>query len=179
VPQNRVLIFSYPFTTLLAYMNRAVTTKQKAFAQNYIDPNSPTFGNGTQSALRAGYSKSGNKDVAKSIASETLRKPYVQTYMSALLDKIGLNHEVRLLALYDVITAKHRVTVTETEHSDGSKTVSTTRAPVRDADRIKAIDVLYKVDGSYARAGAEGEAARKEYEDMRKRIMREVGPKPK
>src|SRR3989344_4997841 len=71
-----------------------LSLKQKLFCQAYID----TLGNGTRAVLQAGYSiskKDGHPDrnLAKSIASENLTKPYILTYINTLLEKAGLNDE--------------------------------------------------------------------------------------
>ena len=62
-----------------------LTDKQERFCQEYlIDLN------GTQAAIRAGYSK----DTAKEIASENLTKPNIQERVKALQQQISLRLEI-------------------------------------------------------------------------------------
>lgn len=58
---------------------RKLTIKQKKFADEYI-----ISGNGTQSAIKAGYSKK----TAGVIADENLKKPYIASYIANKLKKI-------------------------------------------------------------------------------------------
>jgi len=64
-----------------------LTEKQKKFCNEYlIDLN------GTQAAIRAGYSKK----TAYSIAEENLRKPDIKTYIKAKQDKLKAKTEITL-----------------------------------------------------------------------------------
>ena len=62
-----------------------LTAKQKQFCIEYLKD----F-NGTQSAIRAGYSK----DTAAVIASENLIKPYIKEYIKILADEL-LNDDIQ------------------------------------------------------------------------------------
>ena len=79
-------------------MEKKLTLKQNKFVKEYIKT-----GNGTQSAIKAGYSKS----TAKVIASENLTKPYVkekiEKVMSEVSDKIGLTAEKVLSKLNNIL----------------------------------------------------------------------------
>ncbi|WP_110956218.1 terminase small subunit [Anaerosinus massiliensis] len=57
-----------------------MTVKQQAFADYYIE-----LGNGTEAAIRAGYSKK----TAKVIANENLNKPYLRQYIDERLQQIA------------------------------------------------------------------------------------------
>ncbi len=50
-----------------------LSAKQASFVQNYADPASETYNNGTQSAIKAGYSVK----TAYSISEENLKKPAI------------------------------------------------------------------------------------------------------
>lgn len=59
-------------------MDKKLTEKQKRFADYYIET-----GNGTEAAIKAGYSE----NTAKEIASENLTKPNIKNYIDKLLQK--------------------------------------------------------------------------------------------
>lgn len=87
-------------------MARAITKKQKEFADEYLQT-----GNATQSALKVYDTDS--LDVAKSIGSENLTKPNVEKYLqekslkaAEVINEImihGENDNVRLNAAKDVL----------------------------------------------------------------------------
>lgn len=61
-----------------------LTLKQAKFAKEYIKS-----GNGTQAAIKAGYSKNS----AQEIASENLSKPIVRNEIQSAAEKLGINAE--------------------------------------------------------------------------------------
>ena len=156
-------------------MSRELTLKQKTFAKAYTAIGTKTFANGRQSALLAYNAK--NPETAGAIATETLSKPYVKFYISQLLDEIDLGVEVRSRVVREVIQGSQTPTITETTHPNGSVTTTKVTRPVCATARLKAVDLLNRMDGTYSRAGVESEVARREYEDLRSRVMRQVGPK--
>lgn len=62
-----------------------LTAKQRKFCEEYLVDR-----NGTQSAIRAGYSKA----TAQQIATENLSKPLIRQYLQGLLDQQGLDTKV-------------------------------------------------------------------------------------
>lgn len=56
-----------------------LTIKQKAFCEEYV----ANFGNGTQAAIKAGYSK------AAETAYENLRKPHIKEYIKSLSERVN------------------------------------------------------------------------------------------
>lgn len=79
-------------------MEKKLTRKQNIFIKEYIKT-----GNGTQSAIKAGYSEK----TAKIIASENLTKPYIkqkiERTMSEVANQIGMTAEKILLKLNEVL----------------------------------------------------------------------------
>lgn len=65
--------------------NLDLTEKQKRFCEEYVIDL-----NGTQAAIRAGYSE----DTARSIASENFTKPNIQLYLSKLQKKLSDKTEI-------------------------------------------------------------------------------------
>lgn len=74
-----------------------LTLKQKTFCENYVALGSDTFGNGTKSALAAGYSEKG----AAQTGSVLLRNPKIQRKIQQLhteyLAKLGVTKESVIL----------------------------------------------------------------------------------
>lgn len=64
--------------------SKRLTIKQKKFVAEVIKS-----GNGTQAAIKAGYSKNS----AQEIASENLSKPIIQAEIKSIADKLGINAE--------------------------------------------------------------------------------------
>ncbi|MEK7498139.1 MAG: terminase small subunit [Patescibacteria group bacterium] len=126
-----------------------LSLKQKLFCQAYVE----TRGNATEAVLRAGYSlskKNGHPDrnLAKSIASENLTKPYISEYIKELLDKSGLNNENVAIQLKFLIS----------QFSDLSV-------------KLRAIDVYYKKTGAYAPEKQEVNSQFEISDDQLKRIL--------
>ena len=76
--------------SILPDVGTRLTPKEQIFAEAYANPVSPTFSNGTHSALVAYDTDDDN--TAASIASVTLRKPKVQTYVQAILEAHNLGY---------------------------------------------------------------------------------------
>ena len=75
---------------------KQLTHKEELFCQEYIKD----F-NGTQAAIRAGYSPK----TARSIASENLTKPYIKARIKVILDDIGLTKEAVTKMFEDISTS--------------------------------------------------------------------------
>lgn len=144
---------------LTSNMTPKLTKKQRGFVKDYL-----ATGNGTQAAL-ANY-ETNNIDVAKSIASENLTKPYIQQAVSKVIDK-------------DLLTEKHLELLEQTridyfvfpkwmeddeivihvEDATGIKVLNVRETEkgkmafyaIADAQaRGKALDLAYKLRGDYA-----------------------------
>ena len=68
---------------------RKLNPRQRRFIKAYTDPKSPTFSNGTKTAVAVGYSKTS----AQQIASENLSKPMIQSEMTSVMDAAGATRE--------------------------------------------------------------------------------------
>lgn len=71
-------------------MTSELPPRRAAFVAAYADPNSPTFGNGTQSAIAAGFSDGPSARVA---AVRALASDSVQTSVRATLERAGISHD--------------------------------------------------------------------------------------
>jgi phage terminase small subunit len=147
--------------------NKALTPKQKRFCEEYlIDLN------GTQAAIRAGYSK----DSAKEIASENLTKLNIKTEIERLQrvrsEKLEISANEVLQKIRDIafsdITKTMTVTIAEFEdlpesvrlciskfktftrsYDVGEETISETTVELWFWDKMKAFDMLNKHIGFY------------------------------
>lgn len=110
-----------------------LTLKQKLFCQHYIKNGY----NATQAAISAGYSK----NAAKVLGYETLTKPYVKKYiaetMKETLEKLGAGIDYRVKALKQCVDAG----LQGKANKDGCVDIDGV---------VKTIDVINKMDGSYA-----------------------------
>jgi len=153
----------------------SLTLKQRTLVEAYTDPHSPTYGNKTQSYLRASpnvtYKTAGAEGVT------TLAKPRVQLAVKEELEAIGIGRKVRNEVLRSIVSGSHRQTVEQT-YQDGDKirkqtTISTPRAH----DQVSAIRELNKIDGTYAEAAVAGDIARDEYHRLLDNVVGEaLGP---
>jgi phage terminase small subunit len=117
-----------------------MTDKQKRFCEEYL-----IDCNGTQAAIRAGYSE----QTAKQIASENLAKPDLQTYIAELMEDrrkatIASAEEV-LEYLTSVVRgqSKSHYIVVEGQ-GEGVSVASVMEKPPAENDRLKAAELLGK-----------------------------------
>src|SRR5262245_46301323 len=103
----------------------ALTIKQRRFVKHYLET-----GNGTEAAMVA-YDVA-DRNTARSIGTENLRKPAVQDAVAELLDAGGLRDE-KLLAIH--------------AHYLG---LCTSDNPRLKAIGLKALDMAYRLKGAYA-----------------------------
>lgn len=117
-----------------------MTDKQKRFCEEYL-----IDCNGTQAAIRAGYSE----QTAKQIASENLAKPDLQNYIAELMEDrrkatIASAEEV-LEYLTSVVRgqSKSHYIVVEGQ-GEGVSVASVMEKPPAENDRLKAAELLGK-----------------------------------
>ncbi len=116
---------------------KPLTDKQENFAQEYIKDY-----NGTQAAIRAGYSK----DTAAVIASENLRKPNIELRINTLREEIYKRNQVTIDEVISGLGEFFRLDIGEVFNEDGSvKEISDLSERARKA--IKNIKIQeYKYD---------------------------------
>ena len=102
----------------------ALTTKQQAFADYYIE-----CGNATEAAKRAGYSES----TAQQIGSENLSKPLISEYIAARMEEQTKKRVADANEVIEFYTAVMRGEVKDQFGLDSSL-----------SDRLKAADSLAK-----------------------------------
>ena len=99
-----------------------LNARQKAFCEFYV-----ASGNATDAAIKAGYKEKN----ARFIGSENLTKANIKKYIEELQEKAKGNR---------IMTAIERREFLTSMIKDGV---------VKDTDRLKALDILNKMDGEY------------------------------
>ena len=99
-----------------------LNARQKSFCEFYV-----ASGNATDAAIKAGYKEKN----ARFIGSENLTKANVKKYIEELQEKAKGNR---------IMTAIERREFLTSMIKDGA---------VKDIDRLKALDILNKMDGEY------------------------------
>lgn len=99
-----------------------LNARQKAFCEYYV-----VSGNATEAAIKAGYKEKN----ARFIGSENLTKANIKEYIEELQEKAKGNR---------IMTAIERREFLTSMIKDGA---------VKDTDRLKALDILNKMDGEY------------------------------
>ncbi|MGM0168250.1 phage terminase small subunit [Enterococcus sp. AZ135] len=125
-----------------------LTPKQKAFADEYII----NGGNATQAAIKAGYSKK----TAGRIAGQNLKKLEIVKYMASKVKPIeeerDFSIEDAMNNLIDLLTGKPITSQSkQIDHLQGNKLVKdmTYQYSADPDQRIKALDIYFKVTGAY------------------------------
>ena len=138
LPQLRVLFGAARF--LISGKEDGMTPKQQRFCEEYL-----IDCNGTQAAIRAGYSK----HTADRIASENLGKPEIQAYLQTLMSE---RQKATIASAEEVLEYLTSVVRGETKSAylavvgtgDGmSEATIVDKAPA-EADRLKAAELLGK-----------------------------------
>lgn len=99
-----------------------LNARQKSFCEYYV-----ASGNATDAAIKAGYKEKN----ARFIGSENLTKANIKKYIEELQEKAKGNR---------IMTAIERREFLTSMIKDGA---------VKDTDRLKALDILNKMDGEY------------------------------
>ena len=150
---------------------RKLTPKQKLFADSYTDiTNKKTFGNGTQSVLKA-YNTD-KPDTAKALAVEILASPNVQSYIEQLNAQAGNSIEERSKILAQVTSGTLVSQVSSTQYDKDGNVISRTVVDkgVPASQILRAIDLSNKVEGIYNRANVQEHVAKRAYDDRMKEL---------
>ncbi len=134
--------------------------REQIFIRAYADPTSPTFNNARRSMLAASPHLA--IDSASAKATEILHKPQVRSAIHTILDRHNLGTDTRVSILKEIASTD---SIDTTQLDKDGNTVSITRSSnVR--NKLKAIDIANKLDGSYARAGEIAKAEGKTLEPI-------------
>lgn len=121
-----------------------MTARQKRFCEEFVKT-----GNAKQSAISAGYSEK----TAKQMGTENLSKPDLQSYIQDLQKKIKNENILDAKKMQEVLTS---IILQESEEEvivvegcgDGISEAVTKTKTASNADRIKAIQLLARMQGA-------------------------------
>ncbi len=124
-------------------ISRKLKPRQRKFIAHYTDPTKETFGNGTRSAIAAGYSEKS----AAEIASENLTKPKIQCeierVIESALDEAGATRKKVAEVLHNGLEAK----TTRVFCQDGKLIYS---EPLEDhPTQVRAAEVVGRMRGDF------------------------------
>lgn len=88
-----------------------MTDKQKRFCEEYVIDS-----NGTQAAIRAGYSP----DTANAISSENLTKPYIKEYIQKLQDEISERNKITVDECVQILAKLARFDISDLYDENGN-----------------------------------------------------------
>lgn len=153
---------------------KKINIQHKLFIDNFIDIDNPkTFNNQTQSYAAAFPATS--LESARRSASQLMTKPDVQTEMERLIDQIGLESKVRLNVIKDIMTGVDvQETVTTSTDTEGKEYTSTVLKSPTASDKLKSIDILYKVDGTYDKNRVKADVISTELKSIMRRQRKEL-----
>lgn len=144
---------------------KALTGRQKRFAENYTNPDSDTFLNGTQSALQAGYAQ--NPKQAAVTAHNNIRKENVLSYMEQLNRDNGYGIEDRSSIRGNIAKGLYSPKTISTHYDeDGNprgKTVVEKQVTIDQL--IKLDDLTNRVEGVYNKANVAEHVAKREHDE--------------
>lgn len=121
-----------------------MTEKQKRFCEEFVKT-----GNAKQSAIKAGYSEK----TAKQIGQKLLTRVDLQNYIKELSDEIKTENIINAREMQEVLTSiilkqsEEDVIVVE-GCGDGVSEAVTKKKTASNADRIKAIQLLARMQGA-------------------------------
>lgn len=148
--------------------SKKLSLKERTFVTAIASPGSPTYGNGTQSVLKAGYDVS--LPQASKYAWELRRKPEIALAIDQLFNKHNLGIEVRTRKLTAILSSDISVT---TQKDKNGKVVAVTEAP-NTKYQLQALHMVNKMDGTYARAETIGHAQGKAIEPLIEEYSRKL-----
>lgn len=121
---------------------RRLTPQQGAFVSLYANPESPTYGNGTQSVIAVPGRRGKSYAAARAQAVDYLSNPNIQSEIEALATQSGLTSLFRLKRLKDIADGQY---VREVWKDEEGRVHETPKA----SEVIKALDVVNKMTGLY------------------------------
>lgn len=150
-----------------------LSIRQRAFVKALTSPDSPTFGNQTQSYSVA-YNQA-DRDAASVHGSRVVGISSVATAIRDEIERQGLGAEVRIGSIRDIIHGRHkaRSTTTSKRNDDGTVETTTETTP-RAQDVLKAVALLDRLDGTDSARQAEARAKADALRELTRSIMRRM-----
>ena len=130
-------------------MSTNLTLKQQGFINAYTDPeNGLTYGNGTQ-AVKKAYNYTDNNMSAVQ-AHNLLSNSKVRSKLDTIIEESNVGAKVRINTIAEIVHGNYmQATHTTTTDKDGNEYHSSTSKAPTARDRLQAIDLLSKIDGTY------------------------------
>lgn len=135
-------IYKVKFNRKVVTGIKKLTTNQKVFCENYI-----TNGfNATQAYLIAFAKSTKNEVTARTNANKLLKRDYIKEYIELLQEKVEEKSIMNIQERQEYLT---RVMMGEETESFMDKDGYVVDVPPRMADRLRAMDILNKMNGAY------------------------------
>lgn len=148
------------------------TQKQKKMIDLFLDEKSPTFGNKTESYIKAYNNKNPNRSTQHTTAVQAFKAPQASQYLQAVLHQNNCTIQDRAAQLSRILDGRF---TSETTYLDAAQEVKgKTVQGVTPSQALKAIDLLNKMDGTYTKREVEKEIAKDEYREFRKQQLRKM-----
>jgi hypothetical protein len=142
---------------------KGLSLKEKAFAEAYGDPSKPSFGVGVQAAMQAGYGEltkdweSKAYQTANRAAVSLLRKTPVQSEIQRIFSRSKLTLSDRSDTIASILHQPTKETIHETFNSDNELVSRQVIISSNASERLKAVDIASRMDGTYSRAANESQ----------------------
>ena len=120
-------------------ISRKLKLKQRKFIAHYTDPTKETFGNGTKSAIAAGYTDKAPAEAAHQV----LRSSKVRDEIELVMARVGITEEMALTQLKEGLAA-----VQVRVFCQDGKLIYSQELPDNQERRLSAVEVL-KLIGRY------------------------------
>lgn len=144
-----------------------LTHKRQVFVNAYTDPTSDTFLSNQKSALKAAP----NTKYPRQLGYLMKNTPVVASEIRRLLDEQGFAIDNRLHLLSEIGRGE---LVTEKEIVTKNGQVVTINVRPSVSERLNAIELANKLDGTYAQQQLDMDLAKEEAAELRRRLLREV-----
>lgn len=154
-----------------------MTTRQRAFIEEYSDPNSPYFLNQTK-AYQHVYKC--NYDTARADATKLLAKSHIKIETDIMLNALGASKQDRMKSILSIALNKATPKRTVTKHYDkegnlvGSTEVEKTPTYT---EQLKACELLCKLTGDFEKVKVAGDVARSEVKRLSKQLLKDLDTK--
>lgn len=149
-----------------------MTPRQQRFVEAYTDPEGGALGNATKAAVASHPDPDeANVGSQSTLGSRWLQQVEITDAIEAKLERAGAGQQIRLDQLGKIITGQYVAeTVSTVDAGEGRRTTTTTKSRPTPTAIVKAIDQVARLDGSYVKTKAVGDALSSEFKAMARRF---------
>lgn len=152
--------------------NAALTEKQRMFISAYTNPEAPTYLNATESAKKVCTGDPEKVEKHANIYGYRIKHhPKVQNAIQEILDNSQFGMERRLQVLAEI---GNGTSVTEKEVVTKHGEIVTIQVRPSMRERLQAVDLANKVDGTYSQQKLDMDIARDEAAKLHNKILKDV-----